>query len=232
MASDVSKDDWGLRAVACELLAYTLRFPTAELVETAASGEWAEAAQEVAGALGLGLSDGFCAAARSLCPAQEQGEGAGTQTSEALLHAMRAEATRLFVGAPKPACSPYEGVWRAGDDGVNPLLFVNPHSMAVERFCRSCGLVKPQGTNEPLDHVATELELLQLLAMVEAGMAQASVPVDGLPGGSAAGAYNAFMRDHALVWVPRFAERLAAESRLPFYRAAAELLGLYFAAAQ
>ncbi|MEI3231974.1 MAG: molecular chaperone TorD family protein [Gordonibacter pamelaeae] len=63
------------------------------------------------------------------------------------------------MGAPEPAVSPYEGVWRAADDGVQALLFVNPHSMEVERFMRACGLGRPEGTNEPLDHVATECEL-------------------------------------------------------------------------
>ena len=45
----------------------------------------------------------------------------------------------------------YEGVWAAEADGVQPLLFVNPRSMEVERFMRSCGLGRPEGTNEPLD---------------------------------------------------------------------------------
>ena len=51
---------------------------------------------------------------------------------EVLFHRLRTEATRLFVGAPNPVASPYEGVWRAEDDGVQPLLFVNPHSMDVD----------------------------------------------------------------------------------------------------
>ncbi|MBC2889872.1 TorD/DmsD family molecular chaperone [Gordonibacter massiliensis (ex Traore et al. 2017)] len=209
---------WRTRATAWELLAFSLRYPDAELAGAVASDEWAEAAREVADALGLALPEGFAGE-----PAP-----AGGHAPDALLRSLRAEATRLFVGAPDAACSPYEGVWRAADDGVQALLFVNPHSMEVERFVRSCGLGRPEGTNEPLDHAATECELLQHLAMLEAGIA---APADGtgpadLPGGSPAAAYAAFLEEHARAWMPRFAERLAAETREPFYCAAARLLGV------
>ncbi|WP_165171290.1 molecular chaperone [Adlercreutzia sp. ZJ242] len=213
-------ETWALKAVACELLALSFRYPTAELAEAVASGEWADAAKEVAAALDLELSESFAADARA---------NAGADP-DALLHVLRAEATRLCVGAPEPVCSPYEGVWRAADDAVQPLLFVNPHSMAVERFCKSCGLGRPEGTNEPLDHVATELELLQHLAMLEAGMAAAaegSPAPESLPGGSAAAAYGRFLVEHVLVWMPSFAAAVAREARLPYFRAAAALLAAF-----
>ena len=116
-----------------------------------------------------------------------------------LLRSLRAEATRLFVGAPGPVVSPYEGIWRAADDGVQELLFVNPHSGAVERFCGACGLGRPEGTNEPLDHAATELELMQWLCMLESGLARLEKdhPAADIPGGSAAAAYGIFLENHA-----------------------------------
>ena len=131
------------------------------------------------------------------------------------------------MGAPEPAVSPYEGVWRAADDGVQALLFVNPHSMEVERFMRSCGLGRPEGTNEPLDHVATECELLEHLALRAAGAEppEGAPAGSGLPGGSPAAAYGAFLEEHARAWMPRFAEAVAAESRIPFYCDAAAFLG-------
>ncbi|MDU6386192.1 MAG: molecular chaperone TorD family protein, partial [Eggerthella sp.] len=111
-------------------------------------------------------------------------------------------------------------------DGVQPLLFVNPRSMEVERFMRSCGLGRPEGTNEPLDHVATECELLERLALRAAGAPASEGAPDGagLPGGSPAAAYGRFLSGHAQAWMPAFAERLAAEARHPFYRAAAAYL--------
>lgn len=199
--------DWATRATAWELAALSFRYPGPELEGAVASGEWAEAAREIVGALGLALPEGF---------------GAGASAE-----GLRPEATRLFVGAPEPAVSPYEGVWRAADDGVQALLFVNPHSMEVERFMRGCGLGRPEGANEPLDHVATECELLEHLALRAVGtVAPEGAPADAdLPGGSPAAAYGAFLEEHARAWMPRFAERVAAETRAPFYRGAAALLG-------
>ena len=229
------KSLWQARATMWELLAFSLRYPDAELAEAVASGEWADAAAEVANVLkGDSPQLGHfapCHPERSAAGAESKDPlrrgGADDRAPDALLHALRAEATRLFVGAPDAACSPYEGVWRAADDGVQALLFVNPHSMEVERFMRACGLGRPEGTNEPLDHAATECELLQHLAMLEAGLAEppGGPAADAFPGGSPAAAYASFLDDHARAWMPRFAERLAAESREPFYRAAAQLLG-------
>lgn len=144
----------------------------------------------------------------------------------ALLRSLRVEATRLFVGAPEPAVSPYEGVARALAEGARPLLFVNPRSMDVERFVRSCGLGRPEGANEPLDHVAAECELLSYLASLAAGApAPAGAPCGAaLPGGSPQAAYAAFLDSHARRWMPSFAAAVRAEARAPFYGAAARLL--------
>ncbi len=186
-------------ATAYEFLALSFRHPGPELAGAVASGEWADAAREVAAALGLALPDGWDAG-------------------------LEPYAGRLFVGAPEPAVSPSEGVWRAADDGVQALLFVNPHSMAVERFVRGCGLGRPGGTNEPLDHAATELELLQWLCMIECGLVAAPEGAEP-PHGSWAAARARFLEDHARTWMPRFAEAAAAESREPLFRAAAVMLG-------
>ena len=212
-----SQPDWGLRATACELLALSFRYPGPQLPQIVASGEWLAAASEIGQLMALDLPEDF-------------GQGLDVRdevSDQELLHALRKEATRLFVGAPKPAISPYEGVWRAADDGVNALLFVNPHSMDVERFCKACGLGRPEGTNEPLDHVATELELLEYLASIQAGIGLpvASAPAEEkLPGGSIEGAFGQFMIDHVMTWMPRFAQAVAYQATQPFYRAAGQLL--------
>ncbi len=209
--------DWQVRATAWELLAFSLRYPDQLLAEAVSSGEWADAALEVTGELGLNLPETFEADALV-----DRGGDA-----EKLLHALRVEATRLFVGSPRPEVNPFEGVWRAADDGVQALLFVNPHSMEVERFCKQCGLGRPEGTNEPLDHVATECELLEYLALLAAGTAapaETGPTLDVLPGGSPEKAYEAFLQDHARAWMPCFAETVATETRHSFYRAVAHLL--------
>ncbi len=170
----VSADMWQARAAMCELLALSFRYPEDKvLAEAIASGEWGEAADEIAGALGL---------AWSLAAAPGAAEAAALADPADIQQELRPEATRLFVGAPQAACSPYEGVWRATAEGVQPLLFVNPHSMAVERFCKACGLGRPEGTNEPLDAVWTELELLEYLALRAAADA---LDAEGVAGGAA-----------------------------------------------
>lgn len=232
MANKVEeKGVWRVRAAAWELLAFSFRYPGDELAEAVSSGEWADAATEITekGLTGTPFSpvDASVEPVRPPAGGEERLELEEPATPEALLHSLRAEATRLFVGAPEAVASPYEGVWRAAEEGVQALLFVNPHSMDVERFMRACGLGQPAGTNEPLDHVATECELLQYLASLEADIVAppegTPAPAD-LPGGSPAAAYEAFLAEHARIWMPRFAEAVAAETCVLFYRAAALLL--------
>lgn len=199
---------WRTRSTAWELAALSFSYPSEALCRAVSSGEWAEAAVEVASALGFSLPEGFetaCACGSSATPEPEHA-----------LHVLRIEATRLFVGAPEPAISPYEGVWRSAADGAPALLFVNPYSTEVERFCRSCGLGRAEGTNEPLDHVATECELLEHLSFYAAeagGTAQMQ-----------AAAYRSFLKEHALVWMTGFADEVEREARIPFYRRAASFL--------
>ncbi len=247
----VSADMWQARAAMCELLALSFRYPEDKvLAEAIASGEWGEAADEIAAALGLAWSS---AAAPGAAEAAALADPADIQKE------LRPEATRLFVGAPQAACSPYEGVWRATAEGVQPLLFVNPHSMAVERFCKACGLGRPEGTNEPLDAVWTELELLEYLALRAAADAAEAEGIAGdaaavedvvededaleefedagepgevvasadLPGGSPEAAWDEFIADHARQWMPQFAAAVQEESRVPFYATAANLLGAF-----
>ena len=246
----VSADRWQARAAMCELLALSFRYPEDKvLAEAIASGEWGEAADEIAAALGLAWSS---AAAPGAAEAAALADPADIQKE------LRPEATRLFVGAPQAACSPYEGVWRATAEGVQPLLFVNPHSMAVERFCKACGLGRPEGTNEPLDAVWTELELLEYLALRAAADAAEAEGIAGdaavedvvededaleefedagepgevvasadLPGGSPEAAWDEFMADHARQWMPQFAAAVQEESRVPFYATAASLLAAF-----
>lgn len=208
--------DWGTRATSCELLSFSLRYPTEDLAEAVFSGQWASAAKEVMSAEGAALPDDF-------------GEtvAAGANDAQECFRSLRAEATRLFVATPEMVVAPYEGVWRAFDDGVQPLVFVNPHSMEVERFCASCGLGRPNGTNEPLDHISTEFEVLQFLSMVAAGMScfDEGVPaVESLPGGSAEKAYETFLLEHVRTWFGWFATALSREASHPFYLAVAALL--------
>ena len=209
-----TQNDWNLRATFTELLSLSFRYPEHELANALATGEFVAATDEVLAAMQITSIDTEPLAAYT------------THDPEALLRTLRVEATHLFIGATDPIASPYEGVWAAIDDGVQPLLFVNPKSMQVERYMRSCGVGRPQGTNEPLDHIATELEFLSYLASIAAGIAEPpeGVSVDDFPGGSAAAAYEQFMHEHLDTWAARFVQRVVAESREPFYTVMAQVL--------
>ncbi len=153
----ISSDMWQTRAAMCELLALSFRYPDDKvLAEAIASREWDEAAVEISKALGLNWAT---------TTILDTADVAASSNSDSIQKELRFEATRLFVGTPEATCSPYEGMWRARAEGVQPLFFVNPHTMAVERFCRDCGLDHPKNTNGPLDAVWTELELLEYLAL-------------------------------------------------------------------
>lgn len=213
-----TNETWAVRATAWELAAFSFRHPTRELAEAVACGEWLAAACEVVEALGAELPEGF-------------GDGVPSEESplaeadvDAFFHRLRAEATRLFVGPGEPVCSPYEGVWRAKADGVKPLLFVNPHSMEVERFVKSCGFAQPEGKNDPLDHVATECELLEALALRAASGEGSMGDGPNFCGGSAAAVYSRFLSEHLSMWLPDFCDACEARSGEPFCRAAAAYL--------
>ena len=209
------KAQWAVKASAWELAALSLKYPIETLVDAVASGEWADAAREITASLGVDLSPSFDAESSLARESLEQEGG---------LERLKTEATRLFIGAPHAACSPYEGVRRSLCTGAQPLLFVNRYAMEVERFCKSCGLSRPQGTNEPLDHVATECELLEHLAFSVASGAEVTDDAWELPGGSAEAAYGQFVDEHAGVWFKEFADSLATTAEHPFYRAVAMYL--------
>ena len=137
-----------------ELLSMGLRLPDKQLAETLASGEYADALQETLSSLGI-VADDFSGSLRAYVG----------QDTEALFHRIRTEYTRLFVGAPHAMVSPYAGVYYAEKTDVTPVLYVNKESMEVERFMAACGMGRPEGTNEPLDHIASELEFLEYLAL-------------------------------------------------------------------
>jgi len=232
--------EWLLLGQAWGLVAASFRYPDMPLSAAVASGRWARSACETLSASEVPLPDRFPVYRG---PVIEAGEEGGVQDADTVLadalRGLRVEATRLFVGAPEPVVSPYEGVWRAREEGTEELLFANPYSVAVERFCRVCGLGHPAGTNEPLDHIATECELLAFLAAHAAlgtGEAPASVAEEvtrrygtvrkgaDWPGGSAAAAYGMFLREHMARWAAPFAESIRREARHPFFLDAALLL--------
>ena len=177
-----------------ELLSMGLRLPDKQLAETLANGEYADALQETLSSLGI-VDDGFSDSLRIYVG----------QDAEALFHRTRAEYTRLFVGAPHALVSPYAGVYYAEKVGVTPVLYVNKESMEVERFMAACGVVRPEGTNEPLDHIASELEFLEYLVLDAIG-AMHDEERQPVPGGSLEKFYTNKFVPFAQQLAPQIAE--------------------------
>lgn len=218
---EITAEAWGARATACELLAMGFRYPTLEMAQAVCEGEFADAACELAVALKLPSVEGAPCFSGLRC---EDG-----RDSEALLRALRAEYTRLFIGAPAPKVDPYECVWAARAKGVKPLLFIGPAAMEVERFCKKCGIGHSEGSNEPFDHIAAELELLEYLAALCAGIAEypEGFAEMAFPGGSPAQAYALFAVGHLGAWADEFAESVIEEAEEPFYAGLSHMLSAF-----
>jgi TorA maturation chaperone TorD len=206
------KQDWLYKAALYEILAKGYLVPTRGLVEILVRGEYAEALGEIAEKNGLDPSVSATAVKDLAIYGCEE-------NTEELFHLMRAEYTALFVGSPKPIVSPYAGVWAAKGQGTEPLLFVNEEALAIERFMRSCGIGRPKGTNEPLDHIASLLEFLQCLCLVRAGVAI-------LPTGAKMpkNAYETFYATHFSAFSKKLATATIEAARIPYYRAVSQIL--------
>ena len=211
--ASLTQDEWVVEAALCELIAMGLRLPTQELAEAVASGEFAEALVEVGTQAGIDK--------QTLSQAKTLLADYSGQDPEVLFHTLRIEYTRLFVGAPEPEVSPFAGVWHAREQGVQALLFVNPRSMEIERFMRSCGIGQADGKNEPLDNISTMFEFLQYLALANAGAVEKTEGIE-IPDD----AFKTFYSKYVANWAGAggFADSVIASARIPFYKAMAEVI--------
>lgn len=201
-------EDWVNKAFLYELLERAFAFTARDTVDALADGAYAGALLDAVGSNGL---DGALAE-----EVRADLAGYAGRDPEELWHELRTEYTRLFVGAPEPLVSPYAGIWYAHEVGVDPVLFVNKESMAVERTMQACGVRRPQGTNEPLDHIATECEFLNCLCLVRAG----AVELHGAP----EDAYETFYSERFAWWKDRFAQAVLAGAHEGLMCAAARVL--------
>lgn len=200
---------WLGKAALCELASQAFLLPTEEVAEALASGEYALAYAEVLSANGAPESLAGSVLA-------ELGPYRGRDARD-VLHELRREYTRLFVGAGKPLISPYAGVRFAQKRGRIPLLFVGEESMRIERFMKARGVGHRGGANVPLDHAGSMLEFAMYLCLANAGVlepyaASAIEPDD----------YEEFAGVHLCSFMAGVAEDVLRESECGFFRAAAK----------
>jgi TorA maturation chaperone TorD len=200
-----------------ELLAVGLRLPTLEQLATPLSnGDFSTTLGELGAALGLPQP--------TLTAADEALRGYAGRDPEPLFHTLRIEHTRLFVGAPTPAVSPYAGYYQAQRDGVKFLLFVNPRSMEIERYLRSFGIGQAEGKNEPLDQISSMLEFLQYQALVLAGSVAPGPDAETI----SADTFNHFATTYLANFLPDFCATLDTATQEPLYTTLSTLLRATF----
>jgi TorA maturation chaperone TorD len=195
-------------ATMLKLLAFAFEPPAERLATSVVSGElardfrqtWADAE----------LEDGSCAA---LCDALDEYRGGASMSqgaTDAVLHELRREHTRLFLGK-RPLVENSEGPWRKKSEGFAEVaLMANSYSTEVSDFMRFCGVVRPRGYNDCMDYIENELDFAALLAsqpdyLVERGID----PLERL---------DAFIGEHLQKWVPGFCGQVAAQTELAYYR--------------
>lgn len=214
MGNGKSPEEWMYGATAFELLSLAFLLPTKDTAEALVAGEFADACEEVSGAL--------------QCPAPDRNEIASClsdyegKDAEEVFHALRKEYTFLFVGEREPRVTPFVGVWAAQERGQKGLLFVSKESVDIERFMRDRGVVKNLAAgqvNDPVDHIGTVCEFLKYLCLVNAKAIQA-------PEGAAVeeGDYETFVCEHVSSYVRWFSNQVFEQARCPFYTAMALFL--------
>ncbi|MHC1742074.1 MAG: molecular chaperone TorD family protein [Syntrophobacteraceae bacterium] len=119
--------------------------------------------------------------------------------------------TQTFeVGAPKPPCPPYEGLYRSGVERTRLMV-------EVSEFYKHFGLSmsREEGKRELPDHLSAELEFLHFLTFKEAQAVEEETP-DLLKGYVLA--QRDFLERHMVSWLPSFCDKLQHSRQKPLYR--------------
>ena len=117
-------------------------------------------------------------------------------TAENLAHEYR----RLFVGPAHKAAPPWGSVYTDRE-----CVMFGESTLELRRWMHEHGLVAPEGTRTPEDHIGLLLGLMAQLAQT------APAELDG------------FMAQHLLTWSHHFLALMAQEAQHPFYQGLAQL---------
>jgi putative dimethyl sulfoxide reductase chaperone len=133
----------------------------------------------------------------------------GLDGAEALpLEQVQGEHTGLFINNyPHVPCPPYESAYRE-------KTMVGNATALVARTYREWGL---EVDGEFADYAGAELEFMAFAIRMSSQ--------DG--GAETVAAQQAFLRDHIMMWMPRFASDMRDASKLDLYRSLGELLGAF-----
>jgi putative dimethyl sulfoxide reductase chaperone len=138
---------------------------------------------------------------------------------------LRIEYNRLFVGPNSLPCPPYESVYRRDRRQSDIGMLMAPSSLDVKKRYEEAGLQISKSFTDLPDHIAVELEFMSYLCEKEA-LATGSGDDETMW----AKRQQEFWNLHLKPWVVPFAECIIKNSRLPYYRVAAQLLKDWVAA--
>jgi len=187
--------------------------PTRELAELVVNGALARDVCGVWEALELDAAS---------CEAFGAGlAGYAGRDAEDVLHELRRENTRLFLGK-RPLVENSEGPWRKKKQGSEVVaLMVNSYSTEVADFMRYCGVVKAQGYNDCVDYIENECDFAGFLADQPAYLAEHGMDATEL--------LERFIDEHMKLWVDGFCADVLAETECPYYRAVCTLMRAFMA---
>lgn len=144
-------------------------------------------------------------------PCRDAAERLAALASEALagdggLDTLRSVYTRLFLGPASLPVPPWESVFLSRE----PVLF-QESMLAVRKAYRAAGFRAAGYPHEADDHLAIELSFMEALAQRTCELLR-SDPGDADAARALCSAQDGFLRDHLLVWVGEFADRLGDEA--------------------
>ncbi len=146
-------------------------------------------------------------------------DGYTGRDAEEVLHEIRREETRLFIGE-NPLVENSEGTYLQRKHGVKkPIRMINQHSIAVADFMRSCGVTRQEKYNDCIDYLENECDFCGYLATEPRYLIDGGIdPLDKL---------DEFVNNHMLLWVPGFCAEIVAETKVSYYAGVALLMGAF-----
>lgn len=126
--------------------------------------------------------------------------------------ALAEEYERLMVGPGQTPCPPYESMWNEDAPQQRGIMMGSAAGQMLALY-RRAGLTMRPHQGELPDHLVVELEALAW------SLEQSRAPAVA----------TALLDNHLLVWLPRFCERVAAETNHPYYQALATLTPIWTA---
>lgn len=204
---------WDARSLAAaadglRLASLFLFLPTPEMARSVLDGTLVQDTRDILDE--LGVSEQEAAKALAILGARQTDAPDDGVPDEATLHtALRRTYTRMFTHPVHPQIALYETLFRyelqPGRAAIAPSPFTSPVAHDAQRAYRSVGFSRTAPSNEPFDHMGTELEFA---ASLLATLAQADP--ESPDAETARTILRAFLRDHLNGWAPAFASRMRA----------------------